>query len=547
MYNPGLQQEGRTAFTPHSSLTAKVIDRLQESFTSANIVGLLGAALTILCLVGLPSSNFWNIRIPLYLLLSVCTFLRPRTALYLLPIAIPWGSLDTITFGKLNTNSADILVILLIASWLGGYALRSQGMMKVGPLDQEKAPLPRYLIVGAFALLFVMIVSTATAFSVNASIKELIKWIEFVAILLLGAKYLRTRRQIWTLVVIMLLAGISQAFYGYAQDFFDLGPQSFIRNGGLRVYGTFNQPNPYAGYINMSLPIALSLMLLGRNGATRILAGAAALILGVAEYLTLSNGGEIAISVAGILILIVGFPKLRKLAAIVAVAALGLIAALIAGVVPGRLTNPLLNKLGLVAISFAHPSPQNYSTAERLAHWLAGIGMFLDRPFTGVGIGNYGIVYAHYHVGIFVNSLDHAHNYYINISAETGVIGLTVFVFLLAAIFVAGTHAYKVVNQSYRQLRTTYMTPRVGKSRLEALRLFSALGDVTNDRALAVGLIAALLGVCMHNLVDDLFVHGMTILFALLIVALVRVAGIHAAGEKGRIAHDRGRANSSLA
>ena len=549
MYHPGLEQVGRADSTSHASLNTRIIDRLQENFTFANIVGLLGAVLTILCLLLLPSSNFWNIRIPLYLLLSICTFLRPRTALYLLPIAIPWGSLDTITFGKLNANSADILVILLIASWLSGYALRSQGIMRSGPLDQEEAPLPRYLIVGAFALLLAMILSTATASSVNASIKELIKWIEFVAVLLLGAKYLRTRRQIWTLVVIMCLAGISQAFYGYTQDFFNLGPQSFIRNGGLRVYGTFNQPNPYAGYINMSLPITLSLMLLGRNWATRILAGVAALILGAAEYLTLSNGGEIAISVAVLLILIVGFPQLRKLAAIGGVAALGLIAALIAGVIPLRLTKPILSKLGLIAISFTSPSSQNYSTAERLAHWLAGIDMFSDHPFIGVGIGNYGTVYARYHVGIFVNSLDHAHNYYINISAETGVIGLTVFVFLIAAIFVAGTHAYKVVNQSYKRTRTLYMTPKSGKSRLEVLLSSQGLSNVTNDRALVIGLLASLLGVCVHNLVDNLYVHGMTMLFALLVVALVRVAGIHAetVSEKGCIADDRGRANSSLA
>jgi O-antigen ligase len=547
MYNPGLEQTGRVVSTPRTQLHARILDSLQESFTFANIVGLLGAILTILCLVGLPGSNFWNIRIPLYLLLSVCTILRPRTALYLLPIAIPWGSLDTVTFGKLNANSADILVILFIVSWLCGYALRSQGILRSGPLDQEESPLPRYLVVGAFALLFAMIVSTVTAFSVNTSIKELIKWIEFVAVLLLGAKYLRTRRQIWTLVVIMLLAGISQAFYGYAQDFFNLGPQSFIRNGGLRVYGTFNQPNPYAGYINMSLPIALSLMLLGRNWATRILTGTGTLILGVAEYLTLSNGGEIAISAAVALILIVGFPQLRKLAAIAGVAALGLIAALTAGIIPMRLTKPILNKLGLVAISFTAPSPQNYSTAERLAHWLAGIGMFLDHPFTGVGIGNYGIVYAHYHVGIFVNSLDHAHNYYINISAETGVIGLTAFIFLIVAIFVAGTHAYKVVNSSYRSMKMAYMKPKAGKSRLEVLLSSHALGNVLNDRALVIGLLASLLGVCVHNLVDNLYVHGMTILFALLIIALVRVAGIYTASEKGTIVHDRGCANSSLA
>ncbi len=534
MYNPGIEQVEQAISRP--SRSAEWLATLRNQATFANSVGLLGGILALFCLLVLPSSTYWNIRLPLYLILIVWTLLRPRVALYLLPIAIPWGSLDTITVSRLNVNSADILVILLIVSWLGSFVLRSQGLQKVGPLDKEKAPLPRYLVVAAVALLFAMVISTVTAQSVTASIKDLIKWIEFLVVLLLGAMYLRTRNQIWILVGMMLLAGVSQAFYGYAQNFFNLGPQSFIREGGLRVYGTFNQPNPYAGYINMSLPIALSLLLLGRNWATRILVGIVAILLGIAEYLTKSNGGEIAISVAVLFIFILGFPRLRKPAAIGGVGILLLIAALLAGVVPQRLTLPILRKLGLVAISFTSPSSQDFSTAERLAHWIAGINMFLDHPFTGVGIGNYGTAYGPYHVTIFVNSLDHAHNYYINISAEVGIIGLVTFVLLLIAMFVAGGRAYRAISKRYRQLKAERATPKAGISRLVMLQTANTLGVFTNDRALAIGLLASLLGICVHNLVDNLYVHGMTILFALLLVALIRLAGVHAAkSSHGRL------------
>ena len=244
MYNPSLDQVAETIAPSRDSSIAKLLMSVRTHMTFANTVGLLGGILALFCLLLLPSSNYWNIRLPLYLIVVIWTLLRPRVALYLLPIAIPWGSLDTITISKLNANSADVLVILLIVSWLGGFVLRSQGLLKSGPLDQEESPLPRYLVVTAVALLFAMVISTATAQSVNASIKDLLKWIEFLAVLLLGAKYLRTRKQIWTLVVVICLAGISQALYGYAQNFLNLGPQSFIRDGGLRVYGTFDQPNP---------------------------------------------------------------------------------------------------------------------------------------------------------------------------------------------------------------------------------------------------------------------------------------------------------------
>ncbi len=526
MYNPVVDRLGQDTQTSRNSVFSRVLSVLRGNATTENLVGLIGALFALFCLLFLPSSNFWNIRLPLYLVVVIWTLLRPRVALYLLPIAIPWGSLDTITVGGLNVNSTDILVALLTASWLLGFVLRSQGIVGAGPLDHDTHALPRYLVIAVIALLFTMLLSTVTALSVRSSTKEIIKWVEVLIVVLVGAKYLRTRNQIWTLVVIIVLAGISQAFYGYAQNYLNLGPQSFIRDSALRVYGTFGQPNPYAGYINMSLPIALSLTLLGRNWATRIPAGIATLLLGFAEYLTKSNGGEIAITVAVLFVMAVGLLRLRTLFAIGAIGALAIVAAYLAGVLPQRLIMPILSKLGLVQLSFQSPSPQDFSTAERLAHWIAGIRMFIDHPFTGVGIGNYSDAYRPYHVTIFVNSLEHAHNYYINMAAETGIVGLIAFLLFLTAIFVAGVHAYRAISKNYMQLKAKWTQPRTGTSEAETRNTFRQFGMFTNDRALAIGLLAALLAVCVHNMVDNLYVHGLTNLFALLLIALIRLAKV---------------------
>jgi O-antigen ligase len=128
-----------------------------------------------------------------------------------------------------------------------------------------------------------------------------------------------------------------------------------------------------------------------------------------------------------------------------------------------------------------------------------------------------------------VNSLGHAHNYYINIAAETGFIGLVVYLFFLGAIFVAGGSAYRGINRKYVQERIAHkIEAPLGKLN----KLYAFLGNsvgfdvrtiLTNDRALAIGLLAALLSVCVHNLVDDLYVHSMTNLIALLIIALIRL------------------------
>ena len=506
--------------------------------TSSNLIGLIGGAAVIFLLLVPPLP--WNIRLPLYLSVLVWTILRPRVALYLMPISVPWGSIDFIDIKGLRLNSADLLVVFLAIGWLMSFGLRQQ---KEGPLDRESPHIPLYLVAAMLALVCTMALSMTTALNISSSLKEISKWLEFLVVALLGAQYLRTRRQIWTIIVLICLAGISQAFYGYIQAFFNIGPQAFIRDASLRVYGTFDQPNPYAGYINIPLSIALALTLLGRGRLTRILAGLTAILLGIAEYLSQSRGGEMAIAAALVFIVLAGMPRILTLMRVLIIALLGFFEALLAGWIPLHIFNPVLHFLGLVQISLSQPSSQDYSTAERLAHWIAGLHMFLDHPILGVGIGNYADAYPQYFITIFVDPLGHAHNYYINIAAETGIIGLTAYLLFLLAVFVAGATALGHINNKYEQAKVqepeaqpVIEAPLGSRNKLKLLlRPFSLAQHyrrqkqvaiaamLTNDRALAIGLLAALITVSVHNLVDDLYVHSLTTLIALLLIALIRL------------------------
>jgi len=515
------------------------IYRAMRSYaTSSNLIGLIcGVAVIFLLLVPpLP----WNIRLPLYLSVLVWTMLRPRVALYLMPISVPWGSIDFIDIKGLRLNSADLLVVFLAIGWLMSFGLRQQ---KAGPLDREFSRIPIYLVAAMLALVCTMALSMTTALNISSSLKEISKWLEFLVVALLGAQYLRTRRQIWTIIVLICLAGISQALYGYIQAFFNIGPQAFIRDASLRVYGTFDQPNPYAGYINIPLSIALALTLLGRGWLTRILAGLTAILLGIAEYLSQSRGGEMAIVAALVFIVLAGMPRILTLMRVLIIALLGFFEALLAGWIPLHIFNPVLHFLGLIQISLIQPSSQDFSTAERLAHWIAGLHMFLDHPILGVGIGNYADAYPQYFITIFVDPLGHAHNYYINIAAETGFIGLTAYVLFLLAMFVAGVTALRHINKKYEQAKMqepaaqpVIEAPLGSRNKLMLLLRPLSLAQhyrrqkqvaiaamLTNDRALAIGLVAALITVSVHNLVDDLYVHSLTTLIALLLIALIRL------------------------
>jgi O-antigen ligase len=527
----GLQQTRRDAWLK------SIWSTLQEIITAPNVVGVIACAVLLLLLLVLPLP--WNIRLPLYFTALVWTILRPRTALYLLTFAVPWGSLDYIDISALRLNSADILVVFLALGWLINCGLQAYTKLQ----DRDSAHVPFYLILSMLALLGAMALSMTVALNVKDSLKEISKWLEVLVIILLGSQYLRTRRQIWTIIVLVCIAGMTQAFHGYIQAFFNLGPASFIRSDNLRVYGTFDQPNPYAAYINLPLSITLALVLLGRDWLTRLLAGTAAIVLAIALYLSQSRGAEIALAAALIFIILAGTPAIRKLFRVLIIALLGTAAALLAGLVPQSLFNPALKFLGLSGISLVEPNSADFSTAERLAHWIAGIHMYFDHPILGVGIGNYPDAYPPYHITIFLDSLGHAHNYYINIAAEMGTIGLVVYLLFLFVIFFAGTRIMQRINKKYWrakalpvQAQPPIQAPLGTQHKLALLyRPFSlvrhyqqqwpieTVGMLTNDRALAIGLIAALITVNVHNFVDDVYVHSLTSLITLLLIALIRL------------------------
>ena len=58
----------------------------------------------------------------------------------------------------------------------------------------------------------------------------------------------------------------------------------------------------------------------------------------------------------------------------------GIVALYLAGLFPASIFAPLVQKVGLVNLSFIYPTTENYANSERLAHWVAGLLMFRDHP-----------------------------------------------------------------------------------------------------------------------------------------------------------------------
>lgn len=293
--------------------------------------------------------------------------------------------------------------------------------------------------------------------------------------------------RIGALVVAILLAAMANALVGLWQFLTADGPESFAIAGGrfVRAYGTIGHPNSFAGYLNMAWPLAFAIAagawatLLGQRhrhkntGNVRtphhscgypaqttyvllVASGASVgtLVLWAALFASYSRGGWIG-AVGGGIVLLIAYAivwsrrfTLRKALWILGgmVGGGGVVFILLAssGILPSLVTDRLasiVQNFRLVDIRAVKVTPENFAVVERVAHLQAGLAMFFEHPLTGIGAGNYSLAYegsAHYPpyaIHPWYTSQGHAHNFYINVAAETGIGGLAAYLLLLTSLF----------------------------------------------------------------------------------------------------------------
>ncbi len=76
---------------------------------------------------------------------------------------------------------------------------------------------------------------------------------------------------------------------------------------------------------------------------------------------------------------------------------------------------------------------KSYAISSRFHQWQSGLEMMLDYPLTGVGPGNYEVLYKQYKFFEERKTYPHAHSNIVQIGAETGILGLSMFLWIMVA------------------------------------------------------------------------------------------------------------------
>jgi O-antigen ligase len=267
----------------------------------------------------------------------------------------------------------------------------------------------------------------------------------------LGCWLLDTPQRIRWLVLILIGSGVFQAFLAIllysARAEYELLFLSI--RAGYRAMGTFANPNHLAGYMEMCLSVGVGWMMTQFDGSrvsprgwrqklfvflnfvmsrtmwVRMLL----VVMVIALVLTRSRMGNIAFFVSMLITAItcaVISKKMRK-------AALGLVVSLLIVdvVVIGHWVGleRVVQRIESTASSRERKMTEE-SLEERFQAAQYALKMVIDRPLVGVGGGAFYTAFPQYKGDLLPWFFDHAHNDYVQIAVETGLLGLG----LLAAV-----------------------------------------------------------------------------------------------------------------
>lgn len=352
-----------------------------------------------------------------------------------------------------------LLVIVIIARWL---------MYGETPAGWSRAA----WLIGAYG--FVSLGSLLYSQDFVGAQEVFIAWVKDAIIGLVLVVLLKEgksfRKVIWTLIIIGLMFCSLSVIQSITGTFWsDYG--GFAQVGASQVTGTFHDkrvsgpigdPNTYAQVMLVIFPLALDRFWREKSNLLKVLAGLTLIIIPITVYLTYSRGGFVAMVIMLAAIVYFYRPEFTR------VVLVGLILLLAIQFLPSTYLDRI-SSLRLFIPGTERNIGEEGSLRGRISETLVGIQMFADHPFTGVGLDNYNANYLEYSSRLGIDKRREArsaHSLYIEVAAELGLVGLTVFFSLLYFTF-------KGLLDSIRDFQ------EIGKDQLASMTAALAIGLIT--------------------------------------------------------------------
>jgi len=294
-------------------------------------------------------------------------------------------------------------------------------------LERDFLP-PRTVVNMPFLfLIFFSFISFINSVSLSASMGGIGKLVKYGFLLIIFADELKDSRHLKRIITAIIsglylasLDAIHQLYFGY--DFFRHKPYDFAI-GLPRLKAAFPHTNIFAVFLALLLPICASLALYYLKGKRKLLLSLLAALAAYCLFFTFSRGAIVGFLAA---VLFMGVLKRDKLIFLL------LIITLVVGpfIIPKSIHHWVKSRDSLWEVLL---------DKERINIYKTSLNMIKAHPFIGVGVNTYCLNYQKYKIketsGFTGNAQYYAHNIYLHMAGEIGLLGLAVFLWLLFVLF----------------------------------------------------------------------------------------------------------------
>lgn len=279
-----------------------------------------------------------------------------------------------------------------------------------------------YSPVDKYILLFctVFLVSTFTSVTVSGSLFTGLITVLFAFFAIVFSNSVTNRRQTDLVIQLIVTAGAVVALYGiYQYLFYDPGKagswvdSDMFSNITNRVYSTLGNPNVLSEYLLLVIPFGAACVFTGKTWWQKAFFICCLLVMTVCLVVTFSRGGYLGlILVAAIFIIMLDARFIL----------IGVVAAIALYFVLPQTIVERFTSIGNMSDS---------STMYRVYIWWGTIAMLKDYWFSGIGPGTnaFNLIYPAY--GYNTIAAPHAHNLFLQLMCDSGIVGLVMFLFVL--------------------------------------------------------------------------------------------------------------------
>jgi len=353
------------------------------------------------------------------------------------------------TFSGWPVMVVHVLSFTMLISWI--IKMRGQRSWKL-----RKTPVDYPLIF----FFICAVVSCIFSLDHGKSISGVLKVLDCIIIFYVAANNLDTRIKVRVLLYSIILVGSFLSLFGLIQLLGGIGHSWWVAQTELAA--TFENSSFFAGFMALIIPLTIGMLFDDLELGQRIILYYLLIIMALAYILSLSHGGWISLTTALIVMSILFFSKSWSNKELVNKKLPALLLLLCIVVFTLVICLGFTNMQGRMKLN---------NLSGRIKIWKQSIGMIKDYPFFGAGID----VFTSFHSAIPANfkSIDSEYmrnikewtlsgyngydglelfNQYIQTAAETGILGLLCFIWLVVNSIFGSIKVYNQKKDRFKQM-----------------------------------------------------------------------------------------------